>query len=137
MDFDGFRDLKVSAGSVWAVVADPERLPEWLPTVASAHVPGAGGEGSVELEGESHGHTYALTSMWRTDDGARRLEWAGARGDAYRGSLRVLDRAGGSSAVEVHVTVPDDRVASSPDAETVIRQGIEEALDRLSALVAS
>jgi hypothetical protein len=48
----------------------------------------------------------------------------------------VIDRAVGSSEVGVHVTVPDERVASSPDAEAVIRQGMEEALDRLSALVA-
>jgi len=57
--------------------------------------------------------------------------------DGYRGSLRVLDRAVGSSGVEVHVTVRDERVASFPDAEAEIRQGMEEALDRLSSLVGS
>jgi uncharacterized protein YndB with AHSA1/START domain len=137
MDFDGFRDIDASGDAVWAVVADPKRLPEWLPTVATAHVPGATGGSSIELEGESHGHTYSLTSMWRADDAVHRLEWAGAGSDAYKGSLRVLDRAVGSSGVKVHITVPDERVASSPDAEAVIRQGMEEALDRLSALVAS
>jgi len=93
MDFDGFRNLDVSGDAVWAVVADAERLPEWLPTVATANVPGATGGSSIELAGESHGHTYSLTSMWRADDGAHRLEWAGAGSNAYRGSLRVLDRA--------------------------------------------
>ena len=134
MDFDGFRSLDVSSDAVWAVVADPKRLPEWLPTVTTARVP-EGSSVSVELGGESHGHTYSLTSLWRADDGDHRLEWAGAGGDGYRGSLRVLDRAVGSSGVEVHVTVPDERVASFPDAEAEIRQGMEEALDRLSSLV--
>ncbi len=138
MDFDGSRRLDVSGDAVWSVVADPNRLPEWLPTVAAAHVPEGtdGSNQSVELEGESHGHAYSLSGLWNADGTARRLEWAGAGGDGYRGSLRVLDRVAGSSEVEVHVTVPDERVASFPDAGAEIRRGMEETLDRLSTLVA-
>jgi hypothetical protein len=76
--------------AVWAIVADPRRLPGWLPTVVAAHVTAEddGRNASVELEGESHGHCYSLTSQWSKDEGVHELEWGdGSRG--YWGTLRV------------------------------------------------
>jgi carbon monoxide dehydrogenase subunit G len=54
----GSRRLEVSGEAVWAIVADPRRLPEWLPTVVAAHVTAEGEDldSRVKLEGESHGH---------------------------------------------------------------------------------
>ena len=137
MNVDGSRRLEVSGEAVWAVVADPRRLPEWLPTVVAAHVTaeGEGQNAGVELEGESHGHSYSLTSLWSEDQRVHELEW-GSGSAGYRGSLRVRDAAGGSSEIHVNLSVPDERVASWPDGVAEIRRGMEEAFDRLSTLLA-
>ena len=138
MNFDGSRRLEVDGEAVWAIVADPRRLPDWLPTVVSAHLTaeGEGQSASVELEGDSHGHPYCLTSPWSEDRRVRKLEWGGSSRADYRGSLRVQDAAAGSSEIYLYLSVPDERVASWPDAEAEIRRGMEEAFDRLSTLVA-
>ncbi len=133
MDFDGSRSVAASGDAVWQVVSDAGRLADWLPTVAAARAKAAE---SVELEGESHGHPYKVTSPWRTNEATRTLEWGDSAGDGYRGSLRVVGQASEPAQVQVHVSVPDERVTSSPEGEAVIRRGMEEALDRLSALAA-
>ena len=137
-EIDGSRAFGITADAVWAVVADPARLADWVPTMRRAQPSGAGGRaggGDVHVEGESHGHRYSLDSVLRIDEGDRRLDW-GAEGDyGYRGSLRVADRPSGSE-VQLHVSVPDDRLGPSPDrAAAEIRRGIEEAFDRLVGLI--
>ena len=138
MIVDDSRTLAVSAQAVWAIVADPRRLPEWLPTVATAHfaTQGEGQNASIELEGESHGHRYSLTSLWADDQDVHKLVWGDNSIGGYRGSLSVQDLATGSSEIQLNLNVPDERVASWPDAEGEIRRGMAEAFDRLSILIA-
>jgi len=109
----------VSTEAVWAIVADPRRLPEWLATVAASHLTtrGEGQNASVEPEGESHGHRYSLTSLWGEDQDVHELEWGNSSSGGYRGSLRGQDAATGSSEIHVNLSVPDERVASWPEAE--------------------
>jgi uncharacterized protein YndB with AHSA1/START domain len=133
-EIDGSREFDVTANAVWAVVADPARLAEWVPTMRLAQPEG---KGEVHVEGESHGHRYSLDSLLRIDESDRRLEWGAEDDDGYRGSLRVAERPSGSE-VHLHVTIPDDRLGPSPDtAVAEIRRGVEETFDRLSALSAS
>ena len=132
MDFDGSRIIGASGDAVWALATDVTRLTEWLPTVAAAHTTHDGK--MVELEGESHGHLYKLASPWKTSASERTLEWRGNSGDGYAGSLRIVDEPSGSSEVRVHVSVPEERVNAFPGAEAEIKRGMEDALDRLSAL---
>jgi hypothetical protein len=74
-----------------------------------------------------------LPCPWSADQGVRELEWGSGAG--YRGLLRVQDASSGSSEIQVSLSVPDERVASWPDAEAEVRRGMEEAFDRLSTLL--
>jgi len=133
-EIDGSRAFDVTADAVWAVVADPARLTDWVPAMRLAQ---PSGKEEVHVEGESHGHRYSLDSLLRIDEGDRRLDWGAEGDDDYRGSLRVAERPSGSE-VHLHVAVPDDRLGPSPDdAVTEIRRGMEEAFDRLAGLIAT
>jgi hypothetical protein len=130
--FDGSRAFEVSAAALWAVVADPARLADWVPTMRLAQ---PSGKEEVHVEGESHGHPYSLDSLLRIDETERRLDWGTEGDDGYRGSLRVKERPQGSE-VHLHVAIPDDRLGPSPDsAAAEIRRGIDEVFDRLAGLI--
>ena len=131
-EIDGSRTFEMSADALWAVVADPARLADWVPTMRRAQ---PSGKEEVHVEGESHGHRYSLDSTLRIDEGDRRLDWGAEEDYGYRGSLRVAKRPSGSE-VHLHVAVPDDRLGPSPDRAAVeIRRGMEEAFDRLAGLI--
>ena len=133
-EIDGSRAFEISADALWAVVADPARLADWVPTMRLAQ---PHGQEEVHVEGESHGHRYSLDSLLRVDEGDGRLDWGTEGDDGYRGSLRVAERPSGSE-VHLHVAVPDDRLGPSPDDDvTEIRRGMEEAFDRLAGLIAT
>jgi len=132
-EVEGSRSFGMTGDALWAVVADPARLADWVPTMRLAE---PAGEAEVHLEGESHGHPYSLDSMLRVDQGARRLHWGAAADEGYRGWLQVTDRPPGSEA-RIHVTVPDGRLGPSADAAAEIRRGMEEAFDRLAGLIGS
>jgi hypothetical protein len=132
--FDGSRAFEVTADALWAVVADPARLADWVPTMRLAQ---PSGKEEVHVEGESHGHPYSLDSMLRIDETERRLDWGTEGDDSYRGSLRVTERPLGSE-VHLHVAIPDDRLGPSPDsAAAEIRRGIDDVFDRLAGLIAT
>ena len=145
-EIDGSRAFDVTADAVWAVVADPARLADWVPTMRLAQPAGQGGrvgEGAkegreeVHVEGESHGHPYSLDSLLRIDEGDRRLHWGAEGDDGYRGSLGIAERPSGSE-VYLHVAIPDDRLGPSPDSAVAeIRRGMEETFDRLAGLIAT
>ena len=131
---EGSRAFGITADALWAVVADPAQLADWVPTMRLAQ---PSGKEEVHVEGESHGHRYSLDSLLRIDKSDRRLYWGAEGDDGYRGSLEVAERPSGSE-VHLHLAVPDDRLGPSPDdAVAEIRRGIEEAFDRLAGLVAT
>jgi hypothetical protein len=133
-EVEGSRSFGMTGDALWAVVADPARLADWVPTMRLAE---PAGEAEVHLEGESHGHPYSLDSMLRVDQGERCLHWGAAADEGYRGRLQVVDRPPGSE-VRIHVAVPDDRLGPSAEAAAAeIRRGMEEAFDRLAGLIGS
>ena len=133
-EVEGSRSFGMTGDALWAVVADPARLADWVPTMRLAE---PAGEAEVHLEGESHGHPYSLDSMLRVDQGERCLHWGAAADEGYRGWLQVVDRPPGSE-VRIHVAVPDDRLGPSAEAAAAeIRRGMEEAFDRLAGLIGS
>jgi hypothetical protein len=133
-EIDGSRTFEINADALWAVVADPARLADWVPTMRLAQ---PAGKEEVHVEGESHGHSYSLDSLLRIDEGDRRLDWGAEGDDGYRGSLRVAVRPPGSE-VHLHVAVPDNRLGASPDSAVAeIRRGMEETFDRLAGLIAT
>ena len=131
VDVDGSRSFAVTADALWAVVADPARLSDWVPTMRLAEPTG---RAEVHIEGESHGHPYSLNSMLRVDADDRRLHWGGSGDDHYGGSLRVAAAPAGSE-LHMHVAIPDNRLPDSGDAVAEIRRGMDEAFDRLDRLI--
>src|SRR5215469_7045715 len=125
-DFEQSREIGVSPGAVWALVSDPDRLAEWVPTTTASH---PAGHDAVQLQGESHGHDYDTRGGFVADDDARRLSWDSPRHIGYRGTLVVAEHAGGSR-VTVRVTVPD----APARADEEIERGLRETLDRIAHL---
>ena len=133
-EIDRSRTFEITADTLWAVVADPARLADWVPTMRLAQ---PSGKEEVHVEGESHGHRYSLDSLLRVDESDRCLHWGAEGDDGYRGSLRVAERPSGSE-VYLNFAIPDDRLGPSPDSAVVeIQRGIEEAFDRLAGLTAT
>ena len=133
-EVSGSRSFDITGNALWAVVADPARLADWVPTMRRAEPSGAA---EVHVEGESHGHPYSLDSQLRIDEGDRSLNWGAAEDEGYRGWLRVEDRPSGSE-VHIHVSVPDARLGPSPGAAAEeIQRGMEETFDRLASIIVS
>jgi uncharacterized protein YndB with AHSA1/START domain len=133
-EVSGSRSFDITGNALWAVVADPARLADWVPTMRRAKPSGAA---EVHVEGESHGHPYSLDSQLRINEGDRSLHWGAEEDEGYRGWLRVEDRPSGSE-VHIHVTVPDGRLGPSPGAAAEeIQRGMEETFDRLASLIVS
>jgi uncharacterized protein YndB with AHSA1/START domain len=115
-DFELSREIDVAPAAVWALVSDPDRLADWVPTTTASR---PAGHDAVQLQGESHGH----------DDDAHRLVWDSPRQSGYRGSLTVAEDEAGSR-VTVQVTIPDIPTAAQEE----ITRGLHETLDRIGHL---
>ena len=125
-DFKLSHDIDVAPVEVWALVSDPDRLADWVPTTTASR---PAGHDVVQLEGESHGHDYDLRGGFVADGDARRLAWDSPRESGYRGSLTVADHEAGSR-VTVQVTIPDLPAAAHEE----IMRGLRETLDRIGRL---
>ena len=129
---DSSRTIHATTDAVWRVVSDPSRLAEWVPTAQTARSADAD---DVHLEGESHGHSYSVTSPFHADEIKRRLDWSAPGVPGYAGSLQLTDR-GDTTEVAIQLTIPDEKLPASKDVVAEIRRGTDEALDRLGAIVA-
>lgn len=125
-DFELSQEIAADPGAVWALVSDPDRLTDWVPTTSASRPVG---HDAVQLQGESHGHDYDLRGGFAADDDARRLAWDSPRRTGYRGSLTVSGHDAGSR-VTVQVTIPDIPAAEHEE----ITRGLRETLDRISRL---
>lgn len=127
------RVVQAPPAQVFDVVADPARLPEWLPTVESVEQHGDGG---IALHGEAgpHQDDYGSGGFWRPSPEQLRVEWstpstAGAP-SSYAGWLQVADSGQDGSEVTVHLSFTDPGTAP-PDVEG----GLTQALVSLAGMV--
>jgi uncharacterized protein YndB with AHSA1/START domain len=125
-DFEQSREIDVAPEAVWALVSDPDRLADWVPTTTASRPVG---HDVVRLQGESHGHDYDLRGGFIADSDARRLVWDSPRQSGYRGSLAVVKHDDGSR-VTVRVTIPDIPATAHEE----ITRGLHETLDRIGNL---
>jgi uncharacterized protein YndB with AHSA1/START domain len=125
-DFELSREIDVAPQAVWALVSDPDRLADWVPTTTASR---PAGHDAVQLKGESHGHDYDLRGGFAADDDARRLVWDSPRQSGYRGSLTVAGHHAGSQ-VTVEVTIPNLPAVAHEE----ITRGLRETLDRITHL---
>ena len=123
------RVVQASSATVFEVVSDASRLPEWLPTVEqSTTLP----DGEVHVEGDAGGGDYSSEGFWRAQEDQLRVEWStpsrGGEPGAYAGWLQVEDRTEGCEVV-VHLSF----LAEEPPPQ--VEQGLAAALDALADLV--
>ena len=95
------RVVQATPDTLMQVIADVERLPEWLPTVERARtLP----DGEVELKGSS----YESEGFWRPSPDQLRVEWStpsrGGEPGTYAGWLQLADSAGGGTEVTAHLS---------------------------------
>jgi uncharacterized protein YndB with AHSA1/START domain len=125
-DFEMSREIDVAPQAVWALVSDPDRLADWVPTTTASH---PAGHDAVQLQGESHGHDYDLRGGFAADADAHRLVWDSPRQSGYHGSLTVAGHEAGSR-VTVEVTIPNIPATAHDE----IMRGLAETIDRISRL---
>ena len=128
-EHEASRTVQAPRDSVFALVADPARLPEWLPTVqqATASLTGDGTE-VVDVEGDAGGGHYEDRGYWRPEAVQLRVEWG--KPPAYSGWLQVAESTGGGCEVTAHLSFTDESVR--PDD---VESGLAQALEALADLV--
>ncbi len=134
-EHEASRAIQAPRDTVFALAADPARLPEWLPTVQQV-TPSLQGDGTevVDVEGESPGGDYEQRGYWRPEAVQLRVEWGspsrGGEGSPYSGWLQVADTAAGGCEVTAHLSFLDESVR--PDH---VEEGLAQALEALADLV--
>lgn len=125
--------VPVSADRLFAVLRDPERVPQWAPVIDQAehtesdvvHVEGEVGEGDA---------------LWRAQDDQRRVEW-GSRGTGeYAGWVQVYESGTDPDASEavIHLSFLGDQPQThGGQAAQQVEDELREALQRLSELATS
>lgn len=130
-EFEAERAMPAGAEAVFAVVADLERLPEWLPSPVQVR-PTESGE--VHADVEPRGVDAA--GLVRVRPEQLRVEW-GADGPDYTGWLQVEHADPGRSSVLLHLSFlghqPETRGGEAP---AEVRRWLDESLGRLEQLVA-
>ena len=132
MEYEESRGMPADAEIVFDVLADVDRMEDWLPTTLD--VAGAGPD-RVHVEGEAGGRHYAADGLFRAQKDQLRIEW-GSEGPDYAGWAQVYHSGAGSSEVNLHLSFfGDQQQAHAGQAADRTRQEMREALDRLAELV--
>ena len=131
-EFEAERGMPAGAEAVFAVVADLERLPEWLPSPVQVR-PTESGE--VHADVEPRGVDAA--GLVRVRPEQLRVEWGSADTPDSAGWLQVMHADPDRSSVTLHLSFlghqPETRGGEAP-AEG--RRWLDESLGRLEQLVA-
>lgn len=99
MDLERSTTVGMGADAAFAVLADPLRIPEYVPLVA--HV-----ESTAE-DGTEPAPASARETRFFADAAARVVEW-GDRGAAYSGSMTIEPGTASTSQLTVRLHVRDD-----------------------------
>ncbi len=106
MEYEHSTHVAASPEQVYAVLAEPANLVQFVPQLTAIHR--AGGD-KVEVEARYEGHTQKGEASLRTDDQNHRVEW-GVPGSGYHGSLTVHDRGDASELTLRLITAHDHDV---------------------------
>lgn len=116
MEHEHTQHVAAPAEQVFAVLADVDRLPQYVPQLTAANR--AGGD-EISIEARYDGHTQNAKGWFRADESKRRIEW-GAEGSDYHGWLQVDPDDEGSRLTlflaTVHGDASDNEVVGTLDA---------------------
>jgi uncharacterized protein YndB with AHSA1/START domain len=130
-EFEAERGMPGDADTVFAVVSDLDRLPQWMPSPVDGHPTG---DGEVHAEVEARGVDSEGTVQVRPDQ--LRVEWGHA--PDYAGWLQVEHAGPDRSSVVLHLSFLGDQPEThggEPAGE--VRAWLDDSLARLERLVAA
>lgn len=128
-EFEAERGMPAEADAVFAVVADMDRLSEWMPSHMDVR---STGDGQVHADiDERDTHADGLV---RVRPEQLRVEWG--RAPDYAGWLQVEHADPGRSSVVLHLSLlGDQRETHNRAAADEVRRWLDESLDRLEQLI--
>jgi len=115
-DFERTTTLGVGADTAFAFFADPERIPEYVPTMAHVETIAVDGDESTAMDPRER--QEADEARFFVDREARRVEW-GLPGTEYAGSVVVSAGTASTCQVTISLHTRDDVDAA----------GVERMLD--------
>ena len=115
-DFERTTTLGVGADAAFAFFADPERIPEYVPTMAHVETIAVDGDESTAMDPRER--QEADEARFFVDREARRVEW-GLPGTEYAGSVVVSAGTASTCQVTISLHTRDDVDAA----------GVERMLD--------
>jgi uncharacterized protein YndB with AHSA1/START domain len=141
-EFEQERAMPAGPEAVFAVVADLERLGDWLPPAVAVQPVDDAGPGTtraVHAEVEPHGggaHGVDARGLARVRPEQRRVEWGGGDSGDYAGYLQVMGDDPDRSSVLVHLSFLGDQPETHGGAAAEeVRAWLDDALGRLERLV--
>lgn len=105
-DFERSTTVGVGADAAFAFLAEPERLPSWVPVMTLVEATAV--EGELHVEAEVEGRQETGQARFVPDRSRRSLEW-GRDGRDYSGSLVVEPGTASTCRVVLRLHLPDDR----------------------------
>jgi uncharacterized protein YndB with AHSA1/START domain len=130
-EFEAERGIPASAERVFAVVADLDRLPDWMPSPVDVR---STGDGEVHADVPERGVDAEGTVRVRPEQ--LRVEWGHA--PDYAGWLQVEHAEGERSSVLLHLSFLGDQPETHGGAPAdEVRRWLDDALSRLERLVTS
>lgn len=115
MEHEHTEHVTVPPDTLYAAISDPANLPRFVPQVTA--VRGAGAE-RLEVDARYEGKDQTGAARFRSDAGARRIEWGSESG--YHGWMQVdPDGDGSRLTLYLHTTHDSERehdIASTLDA---------------------
>jgi uncharacterized protein YndB with AHSA1/START domain len=134
-EFEARREMPADADEVFAVVADLDRLPDWLPSSVDVQ---PAGDGAVHADVEPRGDDGARVDedgLVRVRPEQLRVEWGHA--PDYAGWLQVEHAEPGNSSVVLHLSFLGDQPETHGGAPAdEVQRWLDDGLTRLEGLVA-
>jgi len=127
-EFERTTTVGVGADAAFAFFADPQRIPEYVPT--AAHVETIAVDGGDSAEPDPEGNRDRDEARFFVDKSARRVEW-GRPGTDYAGSIAVAEGTASTCQVTVRLQTRDDVDAAGVD------RMLDEALRNIRRAVAA
>lgn len=130
-EFELERPMPASAETVFAVVSDLDRLPEWLPGAVHVHP-----SGDQTVHAEVPPRSVDTEGLVDVRPEQLRVEWGSEGSPDYSGWLQVMHAEGDRSSVLVHLSFLGDQPETHGGrAPEEVRAWLAEGLDRLERLV--
>jgi uncharacterized membrane protein len=104
-EYDRTVTVTTDADKVYAFLADPQNLPQYVATMVMARRQGSD---HLHVAADVQGRHEEGDAAFRPDPSGRRIEWGAEDGHLYSGWLAVTPDDTGSS-VHLHLHVPEAR----------------------------